>query len=195
MVHSALNLLKCWLYLPYPGQKSQLRTSLQNKPYRTFTKSDSNKIFKTQLPKYVSPSPYPSLLDVPEEGDVSAVRMCLAPRHLHPHTWTEYLRLCGSFSLSLSLSLRVSLSPSLMLWSLYKVAKGGSFQPGLRCHMASILPHSISQGTPQACLGLRGGTEMLPLNRWCVQECVDMFKSHHVWSPIDWTPSVPRSCT
>ena len=192
MVHSALNLLKCLLYIPYPGQKSQLWTSLQNKPYRTFTKCDSNKILKTQLPKYVSLSPYPSLLDVPEEGDVSAVRMCLAPRHLHPHTWTEYLRLCGSLCLFVCLFLLLwcsGLSTRLLSLSF------GSSQPGLRCHMASILPHSISQGTSQACVGLRGGTELLPLNGWCVQECVDMFKSHHVWSPIDWTPSVPRSCT
>ena len=111
MVHNALNLLKCFLYLLHPGQKSQLLTSLQNKSYRTFTKSDFNITLNTQLPKYVSPSPYPSLLDVPEAGDVSIVRMCLAPRHLHSHTWTEHLRLRRS----LSLSLRVSLSPSLML--------------------------------------------------------------------------------
>ena len=109
MVHSAFNLLKCLLYLPYPGQKSQLQTSLQNKLYRTFTKSDFNKIFKTQLPKYVSPSPYPSLLDVPE-GDVSTVRMSLAPRHLHTHLdripealWIS-LSLCVSPCVSFSLS-------------------------------------------------------------------------------------------
>ena len=112
MVHNALNLLKCFLYLPHPGQKSQLLTSLQNKSYRTFTKSDFNITLNTQPPKYVSPSPYPSLLDVPEAGDVSTVRMCLAPRHLHSHTWTEHLRLRRSLSLSLSVSTCVSFSLS-----------------------------------------------------------------------------------
>lgn len=156
MVHNALNLLKCFLYLAHPGQKSQLLTSLQNKSYRTFTKSDFNITLNTQLPKYVSPSPYPSLLDVPEAADVSTVRMCLAPGHLHSHTWTEHLRLRGSLSLCLSVCLFLPLWCSGLSTRSLSLSFGSS-QPGLRCHTASLLPPSISQGTPLACLGLGEG--------------------------------------
>ena len=70
------------------------------------------------------PNRSPRLLTLPYL--MSPKEMCLQSGWvwlpgIFTHTWTEYLRLCGS--LSLSVSLHVSLFPSLMLWSLYKFAK------------------------------------------------------------------------